>query len=84
MSSDLDFMISVCLTRLGPQAGLRRGMAGEYIRRYAVDAPYIRRYAVDGREVYPPLCGGWSRSISAAMRWISAKQAAIRPDTPAP
>ncbi|MDD2597866.1 MAG: hypothetical protein PHO37_01390 [Kiritimatiellae bacterium] len=34
---------------------------------------YIRRYAVDGCEVYPPLCGGWLRSISAAMRWMAAK-----------
>ncbi|MDD2598089.1 MAG: hypothetical protein PHO37_02525, partial [Kiritimatiellae bacterium] len=34
---------------------------------------YIRRYAVDDCEVYPPLCGGWSRSISAAMRWMVVK-----------
>ncbi|MDD2600028.1 MAG: hypothetical protein PHO37_12520, partial [Kiritimatiellae bacterium] len=33
----------------------------------------IRRYAVDGCTVYPPLCGGWLHSISAAMRWMVAQ-----------
>ncbi|MDD2598839.1 MAG: hypothetical protein PHO37_06405 [Kiritimatiellae bacterium] len=41
---------------------------------------YIRRYAVDGCEVYPPLCGGWLRSISAAMRWMVVNRAAKRAD----
>ncbi|MDD2601296.1 MAG: hypothetical protein PHO37_19095 [Kiritimatiellae bacterium] len=40
--------------------------ATQYIRRLRwMVAKYIRRYAVEGCEVYPPLCGGGLRSISA-------------------
>ena|GEM_PF-1696628 len=47
------------------------------IHRIAADilkaTQYIRRYAVEGCEVYPPLCGGELRNISAATRWRVAK-----------